>query len=78
MKCVSEGAEEVFRRCWRHYQFIYNESKGEIGGLEILYNPSIVIIDQPFSIVDTISAHYCAIGSSKEGVITNSYGPQNK
>jgi exonuclease III len=76
-KCAGEAEEEVFRRCWQHFLFIYNDSKGAAGGLEILWNLATVIIDQPFSTASTIFAHYRAIGSSKEGVLTNAYGPQN-
>jgi exonuclease III len=67
----------MFRRCWRHCNFIHNDSKGAAGGLAILWNPASVIVDQPFSIAGTLSTHYRAIGSNKEGVLTNSYGPQN-
>jgi exonuclease III len=35
-KCAGEATKEVFRRCWRRCNFIYNESKGVVGGLEIL------------------------------------------
>jgi len=75
-KCAGEAVEEVFRRCWQHFMFTYNDSKGAVGGLEILWNLATVIIDQPFSTARTIFAHYHAIGSNKEGVLTNAYGPQ--
>jgi len=46
------------------------------GGLAILWNPATVTIDWPFSIVGTIMAHFKVIGYTKEGEITNVYGPQ--
>jgi hypothetical protein len=47
------------------------------GGLAILWNPTTVIIDNPFSTVGTIMTHFKVIGSTKEGEITNAYGPQS-
>jgi len=76
-KCVGDAVDEVLRRCWWHNQFIFNDSKGATGGLAILWNPTMVIMDQPFSTPDTISTHYRAIGSNKGGIITNAYRPQN-
>jgi exonuclease III len=69
-------AEETFRSCWRHCNFTYTNSKGEVGGLAILWNPSTIILEPTFSIVGTLTAKYKVIGSSKEGVLTNAYGPQ--
>jgi exonuclease III len=39
-KCVGEAAEEIFKRCWRHCNFIHNDSNGAAGGLAILWNPT--------------------------------------
>jgi hypothetical protein len=47
------------------------------GGLEILWNPTTVIINKPFSIVGMLTMHFKVIGSTKEGVITNVYEPQS-
>jgi hypothetical protein len=46
-------------------------------GLTIISNPTSVIFDQPFSIASTLSTRYRAIGSNKESVLINAYGPQN-
>jgi hypothetical protein len=36
-----------------------------------------MIIDQALSMKRTIIAHYREIGSDKDGMITNAYGPQS-
>jgi exonuclease III len=76
-KCAGDTVAEVFRWCWRQCSFVYNDSNGAAGGLTILWNPATIILDQYFSTTWTFSAHYRAIGSSKEGILTNAYGPQN-
>jgi exonuclease III len=76
-KCVGDEAEDIFQRCWRTCNSIHTDSNGVAGGLAILWNPATVIIDQPFSTVGTLTAHFRAIGSNKEGMITNAYGPQS-
>jgi hypothetical protein len=50
------------------------DSKQASRGLAILWNPTIVILDQGFSTPSTITTHYRAIGSDKEGMITKAYG----
>jgi exonuclease III len=76
-KCVGEEAKVIFRHCWRGCDSIHTDSNEVVDDLEILWNPTIVIIDKPFSIVSTITAHFKVIGSTKEGKITNAYGPQS-
>jgi hypothetical protein len=46
------------------------------GGMSILWNPAMVLLENFFSTAWTLSARYRAIGSSKEGILTNAYGPQ--
>jgi hypothetical protein len=46
------------------------------GGLAILWNPNSVILNQGLSTPGTLTTHYRAIGSDKNGWITNAYGPQ--
>jgi exonuclease III len=76
-KCAGEEAEVIFRRCWRGCDSLHTDSNGAAGGLAILWNPTTVIIDKPFSTCGHIMAHFKAIGSTKEGEITNAYGPQS-
>jgi hypothetical protein len=42
-----------------------------------LMEPCHSILDQGFSTPSTLTTHYQAIGSNKDGMITNAYGPQN-
>jgi exonuclease III len=76
-KCMGKTMEEIFKRCWRTCDSYHTDSKGTAGGLAILWNPATVILDQGFSTPGTLTAHYRAIGSDKDGLITNAYGPQN-
>jgi hypothetical protein len=70
-------AEDILKKCWRNCNFYHLDSKGIAGGLAILWNPTTVILDQGFSTPSTLTTHYRAIGSDKDGLITNAYGPQN-
>jgi exonuclease III len=76
-KCAGVEAETIFHRCWRGCESIHTDSFGASGGLAILWNPMTVTMDRPFSTVGTITTHFTAIGSTKEGAITNVYGPQS-
>jgi hypothetical protein len=69
-------AEEAFKICWRNCNFTYIESKGVVGGLSILWNPTIIILELTFSTMGTLTIKYRVIEFSKSEVITNSYGPQ--
>jgi hypothetical protein len=69
--------EDLIKICWRQSNYYHMDSKGVAGGLAILWNPTIVIMDQALSMTRTITTHYQAIGSNKDGMITNAYGPQS-
>jgi exonuclease III len=76
-KCAGKTAEDIIKRCWRNCESYQMNSKGASGGLAILWNLATVILDQGFSTPCTITTHYRAISSDKEGMITNVYGPKN-
>ena len=76
-KCAGKTIEEILKRCWRTYNSYHIDSKGVVGVLTILWNPNTVILDQGFSTPWTLTAHYRAIGTDKDGLITNAYGLQN-
>jgi exonuclease III len=76
-KCVGDATEEIFQRCWRNYNSIHTDSNGAARGLAILWNPSKGIIDQPFSMVGMLTFHFQALGSNKDGMLTNAYGSQS-
>jgi exonuclease III len=76
-KCMGKTTEDILKICWCNCESYHLDSKGAIGGLAILWNPATVILDQGFSTPSTLTAHYRAIGSDKDGMITNAYGPHN-
>jgi exonuclease III len=76
-KCAGREAESIFRSSWRGGEFLFQDSVGAAGGLAILWNPQTVTLIHPFSTKDTLTAYFRVIASSKEGAITNVYGPQS-
>lgn len=76
-KYAGEEVEVIFQRHWRGCDSLHTYSNGAAGNLAILWNPTIVIIDKPFSTVGTITTHFKVIVSTKEGDIANAYGPQS-
>jgi hypothetical protein len=51
---------------------------GTTGGLDILWNPSSVLMENFFTTRWTILAEYRIIGSNRQGFITNIYGPASQ
>jgi len=76
-KCARKTIEDILKRHWCNYESYQTDSKGASRGLAILWNLTTFILDQGFSTSNTITTHYRAIGSEKEGMITNAYGLQN-
>jgi exonuclease III len=76
-KCSGREAESIFRSSWRDGEFLFQDSVGAAGGLAILWNPQTVTLFHPFSTKDTLTAYFKVTASSKEGAITNVYGPQS-
>jgi hypothetical protein len=50
---------------------------GASGGIAILWNPQTVSLHHPFSTKGTLTTHFKVVASTKEGAITNVYGPQS-
>jgi exonuclease III len=75
-KCAGHEAESILRSCWKDGESIYLDSGGASGGLAILWNPQTVSLLHPFSTRYTLTAQFKSLVSSKEGAITNVYGPQ--
>jgi exonuclease III len=76
-KCAGREAENIFRSSWRDGDFLFQDSVGASGGLAILWNPQTVSMHHPFSTKGTLTAHFKVVASTKEGAITNVYGPQS-
>ena len=76
-KCVGAQEETISHRCWRGCESLHTDFTRATRGLAILWNPTIVTIDQPLSMVGMIMPHFKVIRSTKEGEITNVYGPQS-
>jgi hypothetical protein len=74
-KCAMEEMDRVLSCCWKQGKGIYIDAMGSAGGLEILWNPSSVILENFFTTRWSISVTYRLIGSNKPGYLTNVYGP---
>jgi len=74
-KCAGEEASSTLQKCWNQAQHVEIDDKGTAGGLAMLWNPSIVLLDGLFTSKWTITASFHLIGSNKLGYITNKYGP---
>jgi exonuclease III len=64
-KCAGNMEEEAFKICWQDCKFPYTKSKGVVGGISILWNPTKIILEPTFSTLGTLTSKYIAIGSSK-------------
>jgi hypothetical protein len=51
------------------------DATGMVGGLDILWNPSSVLLENFFTTRWTITVEYRLIGSNRPGFLTNVYGP---
>jgi exonuclease III len=58
MKFVGDEAQLALARCWRQILSVFIDSRGEVGGLAILWNPNLVTLDNFFSTPWSISARY--------------------
>jgi len=74
-KCVILKVDSILARCWRQSNFMNIHSRGLTCGLDILWNSTTTILGNFFTTKWTILANYRAIGSNKEGIISNVYDP---
>jgi exonuclease III len=74
-KCAGTVAENLLSKSWKRGNFMFTDSRGAAGGLAILWNPTIIIMENFYSTRWTLSASYRLIGTNKTGLITNVYGP---
>jgi exonuclease III len=74
-KCFGSEMDRILTQCWKQANTIHTDSRGTTGGLAILWNPTILILEVFLTTRWTISTDYREIGSDKEGIITNVYRP---
>jgi len=58
IKSINKTIHDQVRVCYKDYKNIVLDEKGEARGMDILWNPEEIILDQNFSIENTISAHF--------------------
>jgi exonuclease III len=65
MKCAGIEVNIIIQRCWKQAQYVEVDSRGAAGGLAILWNPTIIILNNFFTSKWTITASFRLIGSNK-------------
>jgi hypothetical protein len=66
--------KKIASRCWKGCDSIAITKKELLGGLVILWNPSMIVLDNFLTTRHIISANFKEIGSTTRGIITNVYG----
>jgi exonuclease III len=74
-KCTSEDIDRLLPYCWRQGRAASIDATGTTGGLTILWNTNVVLMENFFTTKWSITADYRLIGSNKPGHLTNVYGP---
>jgi exonuclease III len=74
-KCASEDIDRLLPYCWRQGRAASIDATGMAGGLTILWNTNVVLMENFFTTKWSITADYRIIGSNKPGHLTNVYGP---
>ena len=66
---------QILSKCWKHGKMMTTNCIGTTGGLAILWNPSIVLLENFFTTRWKISVKYTLISSNKSSYLTNVYVP---
>jgi exonuclease III len=74
-KCTSEDLTQLLPYCWKLGKAVSIDATGTAGGVAILWNPNIVLLENFFPTRWSITAEYRLIGSNKPGHLTSLYGP---
>lgn len=74
-KCGGFEADNILAKCWRQSHFVEIYSLGDSTGLDIFWNLDTFTLDQFFTKKWSLMAKFSIIVSSKEGYLTNFYGP---
>jgi len=74
-KSTSEDIDRLLPYCWRQGRASSIDAIGMAGGLAILWNTNVVLMEDLHATRWAITAAYRLIGSNKPGYITNVYGP---
>jgi exonuclease III len=74
-KCTSEDIDRLLPYCWRQGGAVSIDATGTAGGLAILWNTNVVLMENFRTTRWSITADYRLIGSNKPGHLTSVYGP---
>ena len=64
---------QILQKCWKQANLVEVDTKGAVGGLVVLWNPSMVLMKGLFTSNWTITASFRIIGSNKSFFIMNVY-----
>jgi exonuclease III len=76
-KCTSEDMDRILPYCWKQGGVASVDATGTAGGLAILWNTNVVLMENFCATKWTITAEYRLIGSNRPGHMTCVYGPTN-
>jgi exonuclease III len=74
-KCTSEDIDRLLPYCWRQGRAVSIDATGTAGGVAILWNTNVVLMENFYTTRWSITAEYRLIGSNKPGHLTSVYGP---
>jgi len=74
-KCTSKDIDRLLPYCWRQGRVVSIDTTGTAGGVSILWNTNVVLMENFYTTRWSITAEYRLIGSNKPGHLTSVYGP---
>jgi hypothetical protein len=74
-KLATEEMDGFFPVCWKKGKGIYTSAMGATRCLELIWNPSLVTLENFFTTRWSISSTYQLISSNKPGYLTNFHRP---
>ena len=77
-KSTSTALEQLFNKAWSGSQSVSTDALGASGGLAIVWNPQILLLQDFHATHCFIQATFHLIGTDIHGHLTNAYFPQDQ
>jgi exonuclease III len=74
-KCTLEDIDRLLPYCWKQGRVVLIDAIGTAGGVAILWNTNIMLMENFYATRWSITTEYRLIGSNKPGHLTSIYGP---
>jgi exonuclease III len=76
-KCTLKDVDRLLPYYWKQGVVASTDATGTVGGLDILWNTNMVLLENFLTTKWSITTDYRLIGSNKPRHLTNVYGPAN-